>query len=427
MRRKEAPACAVNQFVRDGQDHKRHQPDEPVDPGEDTRTSYIFEAECADLVTTIETCGRGIESGKTLSDVNNPHGDAYVYNLSKTGDAELTFYVYSSENTTVTLSLVLGLNTERQLSTLFNYSINGTNIPYQDKTVPAYTSKQYFEWTEVEVTDFNVKQGDNVLILTKTTWGLNLDCIILKSSSTLMDSREHSHGGHSYSALNLIHSPTLVAEGQMDSGYCSYCRHREIVTLPTLSEANGYTKTVITPNSDTEFGSARWSINKGGQNLEFESVLYPNNAKSYMFEAEKATYTGAATRYNDTASGASGNSYLGKLAGATWTITFDIDADVACEALLYMRIGRRNDRDVVLSSGKTLTLNNNPLSIPTSVVFHQIESESKYMNWEEYEIMMINLEAGHNTLVLANNGSAFTNLDYFRFMSVGTLTWHVAD
>lgn len=119
----------------------------------------------------------------------------------------------------------------------------------------------------------------------------------------------------------------------------------------------------------------------------------------------------------------SGDAYVDHLAGATWTITFNIFANDECEALLYMRLGRRNDRDVVLNSGKVLTLNGTQIEIPDSVVFPIIQSESKYNNFEEFEVTILHLNQGNNSLVLSNTGYAFTNLDYFRFVSASELSW----
>jgi hypothetical protein len=91
-----------------------------------------------------------------------------------------------------------------------------------------------------------------------------------------------------------------------------------------------------------------------------------------------------------------------------------------------MNVGRRNDRDLVMHN-KTLTVNGSKVDISKDVVFPQIESDDKYLNWEEFEIVVVHLEAGSNTITLSNTGTAFTNIDYFRFVTVGNLNWYTEE
>ena len=211
------------------------------------------------------------------------------------------------------------------------------------------------------------------------------------------------------------------------NAYCKNCRYFMVETLPVISEENGYTKSVITEATATTFGEASWTYNKDGHTYTFKTMLYPANVESYKFEAETAEYDGTAQRYNDATVDASAGAYLGKLAGATWNVTFNIVSDKECDALLIMRVGRRNDRDVSLASGKTLKVNGTQITIPSDVIFPQIESESKYFNWEEFEVVVVHLQEGKNVITLSNAGSAFTNIDYFRFVTTGTLTWYVEE
>jgi hypothetical protein len=61
------------------------------------------------------------------------------------------------------------------------------------------------------------------------------------------------------------------------------------------------------------------------------------------------------------------------------------------------------------------------------VVFPQIVSDSKYLNWEEFEIVVVHLKAGKNVITLSNTRTAFTNIDYFKFVTVGDLSWYVEE
>ena len=393
----------------------------------DNLTDYYFEAECAEIVATNTAVGTGIESGKTLAEVNYPSGNGYLYNLSKEGDATVTFKVNASADGKAVLSLRMGLTTvERKLTDLFKITVNGTEISYNsDITFGVYEKVKYFDWTELEVAIVDLKAGDNVIVFTKVEKGMNFDRITLTSAQTLIDSREVGIG-HSYGSWELIDVPTVEKSGTICS-YCQVCRNYKTEMIPAISEANGYTKNVVTAATEKTFGKATWTYTKGESSFNFESLLYPTAAESYIFEAEKCEFTGDAQRYNDATCDASGNAYLGKLAGSTWTATFNIYSEEACQALLVVRVGRRNDRSVSMTDGKILTVNGKEVEIPDSVVFPQIESESKYLNWEEFEVVVVDLVAGKNVITLSNNNKAFTNIDYFRFVSAGDLTWYVEE
>ena len=76
---------------------------------------------------------------------------------------------------------------------------------------------------------------------------------------------------------------------------------------------------------------------------------------------------------------------------------------------------------------KTLTVNGTNVPMSKDIVFPQIVSDSKYLNWEEFEIVVIHLKAGNNVITLSNTGTAFTNIDYFRFVTAGNLSWYTEE
>ncbi len=386
--------------------------------------TYIFEAECSEIETTITELGAGIESGKSIGGANYPSGDGYVYCLSKEGTATLTFKVNSSVDAKAVLSICMGRSGEKNISELFTIKVNGIDCSVDNTIVfPEYEGVQYFDWMEKEIVLIDLKAGDNVIEFTKTTSGLNFDYMALTTVAVLQDSREVALGGHSYGEWNTAAIPTLESEGRMTT-YCTLCRDFKEVILPAISEANGYTKNVITPATSTTFGEAEWTYSKDGINQTFKTKLYPDNAQSFKFEAESAEYDGTAQRYSDAT--VSAGAYLGKLAGATWNITLNIVSDKECDALLIMNVGRRNDRDLVMHN-KTLKVNGVKVDIAKDVVFPQIDSDSKYLNWEEFEIVVVHLKAGNNVITLSNTGTAFTNIDYFRFVTVGNLSWYTEE
>ncbi len=394
---------------------------------EGTLTDYKFEAECAELETDIAGAGSGLESGKLTGDCNFPSGGGMVYNLSGEGDATITFHVTAEEDTKAVLSLCLGrINMERELLQLFKIKVNGEEYRFDpDITFGVFSSSKKYDWQELEAAVIELKKGDNVIEFTKVYHGLNFDYIILTSATGLQDTREAESGGHSYGEWNVVTAPTVEKAGIIGC-YCEICRNYLEEELPIISEENGYEKTVLKEATETTFGSAVWNYTKNGATFTFKTMLYPESVDSYLFEAEKAGYNGDAKRYSDATCDASGNAYLGKLAGSTWTMTLSIDADRDCEALLLMRVGRRNDRAITFS-GKVFRVNGVETEISSDVVFPQIESESKYLNWEEFEIVVVSLKKGTNEITLSNSGKAFTNIDYVRFLTVGELSWHVEE
>ena len=205
-----------------------------------------FEAECADLETDSTDVGVGLEAGKDAAQCGNPSGDAYVWNIQKADNCTLTFYVYASEDTKAILSYCLGLSNQYEASDLFNITVNG--VPYEwGETVAVIPSAEnagvtkYYGWSEFEVATLDLKQGENVIVLTKNARGLNFDYIALRSDATLQDSREVDNNGHKHSGWTVITAPTYDAAGEIGA-YCEYCRDYKTVEIPAVSVENGYTK-----------------------------------------------------------------------------------------------------------------------------------------------------------------------------------------
>lgn len=389
-------------------------------------TTYIFEAECAEIDTTISSLGAGLETGRTLAECNYPSGGGFVWNLSKDGNASLTFRVTASDAGKAVLSLCMGRTTvDRKISQLFKISVNGKDCSFNPNiTFPVYETVKYFDWLEQEILIIDLQKGDNVIELTKKSKGMNFDYLALTSAVVLQDTREVGTG-HAYGDWTVIDEPTQEKAGTAGA-YCTVCRHYQSKELPAIREENGYTLKVNKAVTATTFGSATWTYTLDDSTFTFDTKLYPENAESYQFEAEKAEYNGDAKRYNDATCDASGDAYVGKLGGSNWTMTFNIESDKDCEALLLMRVGRRNDRSVTFS-GKVFKVNGKEVKISGDVVFLQIESDSKYLNWEEFEIVTVTLKKGKNVITLSNAGKAFTNIDYFRFISAGELSWYVEE
>lgn len=385
---------------------------------------YKFEAETGELETTIEKCQKGLEG--TVAGNNYPSGDAFIHHLSNTGTATITYHITADADALAVLTICLGIGTARSYSDLFDVQINGVfYAPDEDFLVPSWTTVegaiQYYTWTEFEVMIVPLEEGDNEIVFTKTTNGLNFDYFVLTSTAPLESTAEKTNG-HSYQTWTLEEEPTLESTGKAVS-YCEYCRDRREEALPEISEANGYTKKPVEANGPDTFGMATWEYTLEGHKFEFSSRLYPtDDTQSYLFECERMTLEGsaaigkAATSHNP-----HGGAYVQDLSSKTGSVTLEITSDKAAEALFIICFGCRNDRDVKLKDKRTLTVNGSEVTIPDDVVLTRANTDYNYFNWAEFEVMILDLQAGKNTIKLTNDGGVFSNLDYFRLVTTAKL------
>ncbi|MBO5328515.1 MAG: fibronectin type III-like domain-contianing protein, partial [Clostridia bacterium] len=362
---------------------------------------YIFEAEVAVLEFVPKKEGKlltqcGLEGG-TKATRFNPSGDAFMYNLEHAKTATLTYYVTAAEDTTATLSYCVGLNQACTADQLFNVTVNGTAATYSTPVaeiplwsdVTTNSSERYYAWYEKDVMVINLKKGENTIVLEKSTYGLNFDYMALTTEKvTLQDTRE-AKNGHAYNDWTLITEPTLDKAGKI-SCYCATCREYVTEELPIISEANGYTKKVVTAGTDTTFGINEWTYVKGNTTFTFTRTESPANAKTFKFEAESMVLGGNAIRGQDIVYGASGNAYVGEFNNKTASVTLNVTADKDCQALLIINFGCRTNATITMNDGRTLTVNDEVVAIADTVKFAQVESSYNWYNWREYEVVVIN-------------------------------------
>lgn len=400
-------------------------------PNVDEAKEYRFEAECAEIVTNIPTLGAGIEPNKTVASTNYPSGDAYVWKLQGAGEASLTFHVYSSEDTTATLTFCIGLSNEKTAAQLFNVTINDSPITYYDPVTvfPKYDAVgdlRYFNWTNLPVADVTLKEGHNTVVLTKNTDGLNLDYISFITTATLQEGRDVINGGHYYHDLEVVTEPSYECTGEV-VGRCKNCRHSNTIQLPKISVENGYTKTDIIENGVDKFGEAKYEYTINDQTFTFNLKTYPTNSSGYKFEAERGILTGDAVSGRDVDShNPSGGSYVEKMSSNIAGITIKITSNKDVEALFIINLGCRNDMDLKCNKGRTLTVNDELVNISDDVIFKKANSTYNWFNWREYDVAMISLKSGVNIISFDNidDSSKFSNVDYFKIISTSTLDWY---
>ena len=207
-------------------------------------------------------------------------------------------------------------------------------------------------------------------------------------------------------------NPTLTTAGKI-AAYCVTCRDYVEEEIPAISVENGYVKTA---DDGIVFGTATWTYQKDGSTLNFTMRNYPENSETYIFEAESSKYDGAAKPYNSATVGASNGAYLYKLSDSTWSITFEISSNKAAKALLVMRLGC--DKQVTLNDGRTLTVNGDKVALPALTLVKDSSAA-----WKEYEVVVIDLKVGKNTITFSNSGKSFIkDLDYFAFITDAELS-----
>ena len=391
-------------------------------------TDYIFEAECSDNNLTDANVG----NESNIVATNHPSGGQYVHNMTKINGEKFTFNVTSASAQKAVLSICMGQRDyAMKLADMFTITVNGVAVEVsEDIEFKVYSGIKYFDWTEKEVVIIDLVEGNNVIELTQAEHGgkfLNFDYIALTAAANLQWTKEVGVG-HTYGVWEMTKDATLDEAGELYR-YCNTCRASEIFELPAISEAGGYSKNVIEEATATGFGSATWTYTKDGQTFTFNTVLYPEGAKAYQFEADQAKLTTQATdgarRVMEVISGATSSVYIGYVNNTEWTLKIQITSDIDCEALFVLHMSRHNTTNYKFNNGRTLTVNGEEVAVSDDLVIEATIASSAYYNWDDIEIAVINLKAGKNVIELSNAAKPFNNIDYFELRSVGELGWYV--
>jgi hypothetical protein len=352
--------------------------------------------------------------------------------MTKVSDQKLTFKITSASAQKAVLSVCMGQREySLKLSEMFSITVNGAAIEIPD-TVSFDVAKanKYFDWAEKEAVIIDLVEGENVIEFTQAPQigkFLNFDYIALTSAAGLQWTSEVGVG-HTFGAWEMDKEATLHEEGML-LRYCNTCRISENVVLPTISEANGYVKNVISEATATTFGSATWTYTKDDQTFNFSTMLYPEGAKEFCFEADKAKLTTQATdgahRMMEVISGATDSVYIGYVNNTEWTLKIQITSDIECEALFIINMSRHNTTNYQFNNGRTLTVNGKQIAVSDDLVIEAARANTAYYNWDDIEIAVINLKAGKNVIELSNAAKPFNNIDYFKLVSASELGWYV--
>ncbi len=385
---------------------------------------YSFEAECAKLETNAPGTCNATNGG-------NPSGGLFIQNMSKVSSAKLTFEITSDSAQDAVLILRMGhRESEYAWSDMFTLTLNGEAVEGIEYTFPVMRagSVKYFDWQDNEICVLKLKEGNNTIVLSKVTYGLNFDTLKLASSAELewtSEAGKDEATKHSFGKWEVITEPTLEKGGVLGS-YCTTCRAYKESKIPAISEDTGYHKVVKKEATATSFGESSWEYEFEGNKFSFDSLIYPTQGETKMqrFECEDMIVTGDAHSAREGGSNnPSGGYYIGGISGKDYSLTLTVESDMETEAIFYIGFGCRNDRSLTFNGICKLTVNGKAVSVSDNVVFRQADSSFNYFNWESVMVVTIKLQKGTNTIVVEDNSKATSsNMDYFELLTNATLT-----
>ena len=359
-----------------------------------------FEAENAAFVTDIERAGQGLQSNKTLEQANYPSGGGYVYYLSDPGNATLTFTIHSSKAGKAVLSFCMGLSGKYNASQLFTLTVNGKTCNYYETAIlPHYADAgvaQYFGWYEVEVAEVDLIEGNNTLVLTRNTNGINFDYIGLRSlDGTIIGDANCAENGHTYGAWTVTTAPDYTTAGQI-TAICQACGARNIVDIPAVSAENGYTLV-------SEGTSSVWEYIYEGAKISIAIESEAVTSQKYSFVAGTDTdpfisANGGSTTSTLTVEDGIGTFY-GNGTGKTFTYTLQVNVEKATSVTLLVRCAKRYGPYTHTDLFGSLTVNGSTDGITyTNDTIEWGTTKPAWGDFKDYALATISLEEGNNTI-----------------------------
>lgn len=366
-----------------------------------------FEAENSTIVTNIDRLGAGMQSGKTPESTNYPSGDGYVYYLSDDGNATLAFTVNASKAGKAVLSFCMGLTKyEYTASKLFTLTVNDNACEYYSSAVfPTYDKAGviiYFGWYEIEVAEIDLVEGNNTIVLTKNTNGMNFDYIAIRSlDGATIDNANCMADNHAYGDWTVTTAPTYEAAGEIQK-ICSACSDTQTATIPVVSAENGYTKV-----SSDAFSSV-WEYTHDGEKLSFTvedvklSTYEFTIADNDPFDAANGGSVVKGTVEGSQEVGKNTNKYgtfweLNK--GATFTLTVNVEK--ATDIAFVIKVCSTNGYSFDYSKAITSISSNNSSGSANAIIVNSgtVDTVGWYTNTASaIEIATISLAAGTNTI-----------------------------
>lgn len=383
---------------------------------------YKFEAECCVISGTNTECTTGCEA--QVPENLMPSGGLYVMKIDSDGSVDLTFEIWAETAGPAVLNLCMGRSDKDvPISNMFVIQINGAQ-QRSDVVYKTAEEVRYFEWQEQDICKFDLVQGKNTIVFSKMqqgSVGMNFDYMKIVTESKVEWNSEHEAGGHNYNWS--ITAPDTSTAG-MATGYCEYCRDYQEVTLPSLSEENGYTRNAEGNDVTWTYTVAEIVTKDGPATFTFNTKL---NSQDFRFECETMVLKNYADSImpNDTVRyGTEGNNPSGGLVvmgmnNADGSITLTVNATADTTAAFILCIGRQS-ASYQFNATHTLTVNGEQATIADDVVIASANGNT-WVDWAEYTIAEIELREGENVIELRNNSenpgaensAPSGNMDYF--------------
>ncbi|HBK02106.1 MAG TPA: hypothetical protein DDY77_03650, partial [Clostridiales bacterium] len=409
-----------------------------------TGETYTFEAEDALIVENTTSGTKKAQKGKEGIDKTSPDntqyksypsGNAYIYKLSQAeAGTEVKFKIYADRKCAAGLIMRMG-HTSRDvdLTSIFKIKVNGKAINPQGNivfgTYDKETEQLYFAWRDTDIGVITLKEGVNDITFVKTQTGLNFDCIKLVSSAKLETPKECEE--HTFIEYTVDKAPTETTEGTLYS-YCSVCGKETTETLPAISEANGYKKTVTKEATIDETGEAEWTYTFNEKEYKFKTTIakLPDTTPktTYLFEAEDSEITSVNGNVTvGIADSASGGKYIDKMSAEAngASLTFRITAEKDCSVDFTVR-SIKHYQDERPFDGQYSIIINGTTYKTGFVVEPNTNPDDKATIWTTfYDFKVLEgvpLKKGENTIVLARAGLAL-NLDAIKIDSSAKLSW----
>ena len=451
--------------------------DKVQNPGEQT---YTFEAENAIINDS--------KNGYTIAK-DGINGEKYIANFNQADDnAYILFNVTAVEDCTVKLVISTTRRTDgnKLFNAVYKLAVNGVDVPVDDTLgVGKYTGeagKNWITFYDTEITEINLKKGNNQIKFIKAGTGLNFDAIRLVSDTVLYADT------YTFEAEEAEASETLKTElaGTASSGeyLAGLYGKSATITFTVYSDNECYSALYLRTNGHyaTTYPLANYykvnvngtpysadsgaqlvanmvckddvwaafhdtkvcdvKLQKGvnkivfsniGASINFDAIKIVSMAKldletysEMKIEAEDCTLGGTATaKTEDGMNNPSGGKFVGGLSGNVGSVTFTVYAAEDCTAQFVLCYGNRtNDTsDRKFATKFTLTVNGEEQTSET--VFNN-GTENNYFGWEEYTICTVNLVAGKNTFVLTSKGVTASNIDYFRIVAESNVLFTLA-
>lgn len=373
-----------------------------------------FEAEIADIVyvmpegeTRVVTAGR---EGKTPEATNYPSGDSFVYFMSYSDTTTLTFYITASKAGKATVSVRMGCATNAaELKNIMYVVVNGEQTENRpDVVFPAWHTVKYYDWLELEITDIELRAGENVIEICKpytgeytSKSGLNFDYMAIcpeDPAMTLQNTRDYTAGAHSYTVYDVISQPHYTAKGELRV-YCENCRSCNVIELPAISEEN-YEKI-----SDDILTSV-WEYTYDGKTYSFTVT---ENAQKYTFEANTerdpfATTNGGSVTCDGVATGLKteeGHIFYANDKNYNYSYTLKIYVDKDTTVKFYVGAAKDNATlapNKILQNLKVGGSTDGVTYSTTSIKWSDASGTTNWFIFQESLIATIDLKAGENII-----------------------------